>query len=169
MSGQSSRARGAPGVSPARRIEHRRQRLGVELDQRCGVLGDSAGLRHDERDGLADVADLLVHEREGVDVKADRTGGNRERDAIGGKKRAQVGIAEHGVHAGDGARLRRVDPAQPRMRDRAAQHRDVEQAGQFYVVDEAGGAAQQRNVLDARHRATKQTIVIPPARIGHAV
>ena len=56
------------------RIEHRRQRLGVDLDQRRGVLGDGAGLRHHQRDRLADVADFLVHERKRIDVKADRAG-----------------------------------------------------------------------------------------------
>ena len=51
---------GGAGVERLFRIEHRRQRLEIELDQLRRVLGGIAALRHDDRNRLADVADLVV-------------------------------------------------------------------------------------------------------------
>ena len=151
------------------RIEHHRQQLGFDLDQRRRVLCDGAGLSNHERDRLTDVANLLMHERIGIDVEADRAGRDRKRDAVAGEQRAQVGEREHRMNAGNSPRLRRVDRAQPRMRDRAAQHRHMQHAGQRYVVDEARGTAQQRHILDAGHRATKKApslcLVVSPAHV----
>ena len=56
---------------------------------------------------------------------------------------------EHGMDARQGERRLLVDAADQRVRMRAAHERDVQQAGQRDVVDEAALAAQQRFVLEA--------------------
>ena len=45
---------------PGNRIGDRRQRFGVDLDQPHGVFGKRAAFGHDERDGLADIAELVI-------------------------------------------------------------------------------------------------------------
>ena len=89
------------------------------------------------------------------------------------KQGTQVGIGEDRVDAGDGARLRRVDRAQPRMRDRAAQHRHMQQAGQRDVVDEAGaprssGTSSMRGIERPNNRLPVG-FVVPPAGSAHVV
>ena len=56
---------------------------------------------------------------------------------------------EHGMDAGQAERRLLVDAADQRVRMRASHERDVQQAGQRDVVNEAALAAQQRLVLKA--------------------
>ncbi len=60
---------------------------------------------------------------------------------------AEVGAAERGDHAGPLQRGADVDPVDPGVRDRAAQDRQVQQAGQLDVVGPAGPAGDQPAVL----------------------
>ena len=71
-------------------VEHRRQRIGVDDDQRGAVLGGRLGLGDHERDRLAGPDDLLARQR--------------LRGAAGAAGQRQVGGREHG----DDARHRRA-------------------------------------------------------------
>ena len=63
---RSSRDRDGPAGEPAERrfgIDHRRQRLVIDLDQLGGVLGDRAAIGDDGRDPFADIARILMRQR----------------------------------------------------------------------------------------------------------
>ena len=94
------------GVLGLRVVDDRRERLVVDVDQLGRVLGDVAVLGDDQRDGIADEADLAVGER-----RARRLGARRadRRVPLLLDSGVQVGGGEHEADPGQRARGRRVD------------------------------------------------------------
>ena len=108
------------GREPVARIGHGRQRIELDRDQACRVLGDIAAVRHDNRNRLAGVAELVERQREWVYVEADGTDRQGERNAVMREQPPQIVMGQHRVHARARARLVSVHAAQPRMRHRTA-------------------------------------------------
>ena len=102
-------------------VRDRGQRLEVDLDELGGERGDLGRQRGDRRDDLA----LEAH-----DVL-------REQPAVGNERPVQhvrhVGLREHGEHAGQGARLRRVDPNEPRVGRRRVHEPGVQHARERHI------------------------------------
>ena len=146
----SARRRG-PAATPALerlfQIDHRRQRLELDVDVVERVLGDVAALGDHDRQRLADMADLVLGERHLGALVEDDAGDRRRRH----QQRARAASSRR-----DRRRYRpRRRPARCRaaetsmltdagMRDLAAQERRMQHARQLDVVDEqrlAGAAA----------------------------
>ena len=131
-------------------VEHRRQFLVVHVDQVGGVvrLGRVTGDDHgNDLTGEGDVVDRhrRVHRR--LLIRGDLPG-VRQRALLVGDVRA----GQDGDHAGRGAGRLGVDAGDPRVRERAADHREVQHAGQDDVVGPAGPAGDQARVLLAAAR-----------------
>ena len=130
---------GASASSAWRALDHRRQRLVLDLDQLQRVAGAVAVVRHDERDLLALEAHL-VRGQHGLHVA-------RQRRHPGELQALQVLAGDDGVHLrvlqGGG----RVDRDDAGVRERAAQHRAVQHPGQRDVVDVGALAADEARVL----------------------
>ena len=101
-------------------VDHRGQRLVLDVDQRQRVVGRVLVGRDHERDLLALEADLVAREH-GLRVVGDRRHPRQaERlEVLGGDHRGDVGVRE---------RLRGVDRDDLRVGVRAAQHRAVDHA-----------------------------------------
>jgi hypothetical protein len=115
---RSSRLGGAP------RIEHGRQRFIVHRDRPAGLLGDCDRVGNHRSHPLPpEPHDVVEHQRVIRVVEAVLVPGGGKRDRWG------VAMGEHGVHPqrrlGGGG----VDRADPGVRVRASQHRDVQQPG----------------------------------------
>jgi hypothetical protein len=118
---------------------HRRQRLVVDVDQFEGVVGDVGVLGHHAGDLLALHPDLVGRQH--------RLGVARER-----RHPCQVVLGEQLAgddrdHAGERLRRRGVDRIDPGVRQRAAQDRHVQHAGQLDVLDVVAPALQEPGVL----------------------
>ena len=154
---------GAPGASPGARIEHRRQRLEIEAHQRRRILGDAPAVGDDERHRLADIGDLVLGEREGIDMETDRRGGDRERNPVAGQQRPQIGEGQDRLDARHCACRRGIDRAQARMGDGAAHERRMKQPRLRQIGDIAALACHQRRVLKARAAPTAKAFRPPSA------
>ena len=149
--------RGPVGQS-ALRVDHRGQRLVLDLDELQRVLGQVAAVRDDDRDALADVPHLVRRQAApGVPGRVGAEVGHRVAQ-LGG-----VGAGDHRVHAGCGQSLGGLDPQDPGVRVRAAQHGGVQGAGGDPVGDVAAPAEQELRVLDAADRLAH------PAPLGGVV
>ena len=138
--------RGALGQGSLR-VGHRGQRLVLHLDELERVLGQVAAVRDDDRDALADVPYLVRRQAApGVPRRVGAEVGHRI--AQFGRLRAR----DHRVHAGCGLGLGGLDPYDPGVRVRAAQHGRVQSAGGDPVGDVAAAAEQELRVLDAADR-----------------
>ena len=82
--------RGAPGASERRRVEHRREHLVVDLDQRGRARARCARRRRRRRRDVADAARLLADGDEAGPVGVDQAVPALARDVGGG---------DHGAHA----------------------------------------------------------------------
>ena len=133
-----------PGVQRALRVGDRGQRFVFDLDQLQRVLGQVAAVRDDHRDALAGVADLLRGQAApGVLGRVGPEVGHRVTQ-LGGLR-----PGDHRVHAGCGQGLGGLDPHDPGVRVRAAQHGGVQGARGDPVGDVAAPAEQELRVLDA--------------------
>ena len=126
-------------------VQHRRQRLVVDVDgcERVGGLVPVPG--HHDGHRLADVADLVGgHRRVGRDhdVRGDRPGARQAALLVG-----EVGAGERGDDAGSAAGGADVHRGDPRVRERAAQEGHVQHAGQADVVGPVGLAGDQSGVF----------------------
>ena len=99
----------------------------------------------------------LVSEPDGIDIEPDRRRRQRQRNAVAGHQRPQVGIGEHGLHAFDGARRGGIDMTDLPVGDRASHERGMQHAGKRDVVDEPPGPAQQLVVLEPQHAAPEES------------
>ena len=129
-------------------VGDRGQRLVVDVDQLGRVLGEVAALGDDERDRIADEADLALGERRPRrvgDVPADdRVPGSR---TSGLRSSAQnTACTPSSASAG-----RRVDAEDARPGERAAHEAGVQHPGPHDVVDEGALAGEQALVLDPVH------------------
>ncbi len=112
-------------------IEHRRQRLEIELDQLRRVLGGVAAVCDDDRDRLADVADLVMGQQRLLRIDEfvlhQRRPFARQRHLRVRHRRQHARELRPGQHkdnAGRGGGARHVDRLDARMRLRAAdEHR----------------------------------------------
>ena len=125
-------------------IDHRRQRLVLDLDQLEGVLGEVAALGSDDRHGLADVA----HPVEGDAALLDRRVGETRHRA---RDLGDLGAGHDGCDPGQGLGAAHVDRFDPGVGVRAAQRRGVQHVRQHDVVDVAALAGEQARVLDPLH------------------
>ena len=145
---------GAPAASALLGVDHRRQRLVVDVDEVQGVVGLVGGLRDHDRDDVAHVAHgvarhhgVLGHLQVGV--------GQEPRARHGLQVAGRVGSGVDGEHAGRGLRRGRVDALDAGVRVRAAQHDRVHHAGQLDVVGEGAGAGEQARILAAADGGTE--------------
>ena len=141
---QDGRARRERGLG----VEHRRQRLVLDVDQLGRVLGERARARDDGGDGLADEAHAVEREhvpRAGLGLRP-RRDGRRERRQV-----AQVLAADDERDAVERARPRAVDRDDPRVRVRAAAEGDVQRARRLDVVEVDAAAREEAGILDAHH------------------
>ena len=135
-------------------VHHGGQLVVLHGDRLEGVSGGVAVPGDDDRDAVADVADLVggqrgVHRRH--HVGGDRPGARHGRAHHVG----QVGAAVGGDDAGHLERGRHVDRDDRGVRHRAAQHRHVQQAGQGDVVGPVGLAGDELGVLLAAPAAAE--------------
>ena len=138
-------------------IDHRRQGIDVDDDVGERVLGEMAALRHHHRQGLADMAHLVLGERHlGAQVEGDA--GDRRRRHQQRPGLPVVAEIVGGIDGDDAGALARggdVDPADASMGDRAAQERHMHHAREHDVVDEQRPAAQQPRILVALDRGAE--------------
>ena len=164
---------GRIGIERLLRVHDRRQRLVVDLDQLQRVLGDVAVLGDDEGDLLA--------------LEADLVGGQHSLRVVGQRRHPGEVVTEQGRtrdalehlarddrdDAGQRLGRRRVDRQDARMRERAAQDRAVQHAGQVDVIDVVALAPDEALVLHALHRAEADGVACGAGRNlfdgGHAV
>ncbi len=119
------------------------------LDARCRVLGDITVLREHDRDGLADIGDFAVGEREGpaaVERRARIRGPYHPPLRQG---RCDVVEGEHRGNAGQRQRRRPVHRGDQRMRMRAAHEGRVQYVGCRHVADIAAASGEERVILKA--------------------
>ena len=147
--------RGCPGqpsntsssfVVGRRVVDDRGERVVLDVDEIGGVLGDVAIVGDDERDEIADEADLVLGER-GARAVRDVLAGEREPRFV--DARVEVGRGEHGVDAVEFERCGGVDAHDPRPGERAAHEAGVEHARPHDVVDVGAVAGEQPRILDA--------------------
>ena len=147
-------------------VHHRVERFVHDVDQldrvacRVVVLGD------DERDLLTVEAHLVGGEH--------RLGVVRQRRHPRQPERVEDGAGDDGLDLRVGLGGRRVDRDDPGVGVRAAQDRAVQHAGQVDVVDVVAPAAQEPDVLLARHAAEADRVAGGAERYlvldrGHAV
>ena len=137
------------GLHRVTAVTHRRQGLVIDQDRSSRVLGAMAAVGDDDRQRLADIADLVAREAELRDQLADRRVGHQHRHARLAHALGQVGRGEDGVNAGHGARRGGIDRTDAGMGVGRAQERGLERAGKMDVVDEAALAGEERLVLGA--------------------
>ena len=129
--------------------------LQVQLDGFHRVFGQCERVGHDDGEHLADVADAVLHDHRlpvGLHARQRLQAQRNRRHGLAGSAR-DLGGGDHGMNAGHRTRGGGIDAAQAGMRDRAAQHRGMQHAGQHHVVGVAAQAAQQAQVFHPLHRA----------------
>ena len=127
---------GCAGLHRLERVVHAGDGFELELDQFHGVVGDVAGLRHDEGKGFAEVPDPLPdqHLLAGIQaLLADLARNVGRRGAVG-----EVGGGEDARHAFQGTRPGDVEAHQPGARDVGAHDSHVEHAGHHVVAGSRG-------------------------------
>ena len=127
------------GVERLARVDDRRQRLVLDVDQLERVVRRVLVGRDHERDLLALEADLVAREH-GLRVVGDR---RHPREP----ERLEVLRGDDGGDVRVRERLRGVDRDDARVRVRAAQHRPVDHPGQPDVVEVGALAADEARVL----------------------
>src|SRR5205823_3905424 len=113
------------------------------------LLGRVAGLGHDERQRLADVANAIAGERP-LQIAVEP----RQRGDADGNRRpeiAEVGEGEHREHAGHPQRRRDVDAGDARVGDGAADDHGVAMLGRDDIGDVAAAAGDEAMILAAAH------------------
>ena len=136
------------------RIDDRRERLVVDLDQLGRVLGDVARARDDDRDRLADVAHAVDGQHAPDAGLRLRPGGDRR-----GERREieQILAGDDERDTLEGACSRGVDSDDPGMGIRAAVEGDMERAGRLDVVEVRSPAREEARVLGAHHSGADVT------------
>jgi hypothetical protein len=135
------------GLQGLVRVDHRRERVVVDVDQLQGVAGDVGVLGDHRRDLLA----LEHHLVEGQDRLGVARQGRHPRQAVG----VQVAAGDDRDHARVGGGRLGVDGGDAGVGERGAQQRHVQHAGQGDVVDVVAAAAQEAVVLLAPHRVAE--------------
>ena len=149
------------------RIEHRRQRLEIELDQLRRVLGGIAVLRHDDRDRLADMADLVVGQQRLLRIDElvlhQRRPLARQRHLRIRHRRQHARELRSGQHKGNAGRCgcaRHIDRLDARMRLRAAHEHRMQHVRQIEIGNVLAATGQEPPVLAPRHGAADERCLI---------
>ena len=127
-------------------VDDRGERVVLDVDEIDGVLGDVAIVRDDERDEVADEADLVLGERRARAVGHVLAGEREPRLVDTG---IQISRGEDRMHAVEFERRGGVDAHDPCSGERAAHETGVEHAGPHDVVDIGAVAGEQPRILDA--------------------
>src|SRR5215467_15439502 len=145
------------------RVDHGRQGIEVEGDQLRRIFGGVAALRHDDRDGLADMPDFVMSQQRllGIDelVLDERGPFARQRKLRVRHRRQELEEVRAAEHAGDTWRrggARQVHAANARVCDRASDENRVQHVRQVEISDELSAAGQQAVILAARHGAADE-------------
>ena len=146
-----------PGVERRRGVDHRGQRLVVDVDELEGVPRRVPVLGHDERDLLA-LEPHLVGGQDRLHVLGQ--GGHPGQAAV-----LQRLAGDHGLDPGVGLGGRGVDRDDPGVRERAAQDRAVQHAGKLDVVGEGALAADEAGVFLALDRPVGAVL---PSRVSRS-
>jgi hypothetical protein len=139
-------------------IDHGRQLLELDVDIVERVLGDISACGDHDGEGFADMANLVLGERNLRPLVENDTG-NRGR---GHQQRAGLPVITEvvGGVGGDHARslqgLRNIDLQDSRMRDLAAQQRRMQHPRQFDVIDEQRLAGEKPAILVALDRFSER-------------
>ena len=138
------------GVGRGEVVDHRRQGVDVDDHELAGVLGDVAVLGDDERDGIADEADLPLGQRRSRRLR-------RRRAELGVPLLVHIRVEvlgdEHRLDARQGQGFGHVDGDDPAPGDVAAHEAGVEHARSYDVVDEGAAPPQESFVLHPVHPA----------------
>ena len=138
------------GVDRGEVVDHRRKALVVDDHELARVLGDVAVVGDDERDRVADEANLALGQRRSRRLR-------RRRTELGVPllvhTRVEVLGDEHRADAGQRPSLRNVDRDDPAPSDGAAHEAGVEHARPLDVVDE--GAATPQEACRPRRDGTR--------------
>ena len=102
-----------------------RERLVVDVDQRCGILGDVAIFRDHDCDRFADVHGFVSSQRRAIQVLLVGPAGKTDDETLGAQVRHQIGQREDGVRAGHRECGALVDAAYCSMAVRAAHERGL--------------------------------------------
>ena len=149
---RSRRAAAARRLRARARVDERRQRLVLDLDELGGVARELARLGDDDRDRLADVPHLADGERVVLHVCARRRRDLEER--VG--ERRHLLADQRPVDTADRLGLRDVDRDDVRVRVRRADEVRVAHPVPLDVVDEEPLALDEPLVLLARHALAGQ-------------
>ena len=165
--------RGAPVFSASTGVDDRRQHFVVDVDQFGGVLGLVGRFGDDQRDAVADVADLALRQyRMRRLLHRLAVGAGDQPSARQSVDAGQVVAGEDRDDAGRGLRLGGVDAADLRMRVRRAQEIGVRVMLRVDVVGVLAGAGEKTIVFLAADRladavqiaGTHRSISSSPAR-----
>jgi hypothetical protein len=133
------------------------ERFVVDCDVAGGVLGERPRLGHDQRHRLADVAHPVARERPlQIPVEA---GQRREPDRDRAAETPEVAPRQHGDHARQRERRRRIDACQSRVRHAAAHDDGVAEARTGEVADVAAAPGDEATVFRAADVAADQRAV----------
>ena len=142
LSPQCSCTSGAPRLARLQHVVNRRQLLEVDLDQRRDILGLGAGRRDAHRD-RARRRGAPCRSRAPAASDGLKPGQRRCRRGSASRRRGRSAMKTRRADAPGVSRSRLMR----RMRDRAAQERDLQHAGQPDVADKAAAAAHEAVVL----------------------
>ena len=132
-------------------VGDRREHLPGDRDLGCGVLGGGAAVGHDGGDRLAGPGRRRERQRQlRGRLHALEVGENGH---PGLAVRSQVLAGEDAQHAGDFERGVRIDPADLRVRMRAAHERDMHHARQHEVIDVLPAPLDELARIGARDRS----------------
>ena len=141
-------------------VDHRRERFEVAGHKLGRVFGLVTGFGDDDRDRLADMADLVMRQQRLLRVEEfvldRRRPFARHRNLPLGHRRQQsqqIGAVEREHDAGHRRRSRQIDRADAGMRHRAAHEDRVQHSRQDEIGDELPLAGQQAPVFAPQQRA----------------
>ena len=145
------------------RVDDGGERIEIETDQLRGILGRVPALGHDDGDGLADVADLVMREKRllridefVLDQRRPFARQRKLRVRHRRQERQEVGAGQGTDDAGCGKRLRQMHAADARVGNRASDEDRVQHVRQIEIGDELSAAGQQSTILAARQRAADE-------------
>ena len=144
-------------------VDHRIERLVIDLDGLGRGARDVLAVGHHEGHRIADMADAAVGQRRPRrhDHRLHRGQARHVAQPLG----REVGVGVDGMHAGKRRRRRNVDALDQRMGMRRAQHVAVQAICNRYVGDVATLPDEKSAVLEAPHRAADHLLL---TAIAHA-
>ncbi len=132
---------GASGSDRPLRVDHRRQRLVIHLDELGRVLGKGAAVGDHRRNPLADIARHAM--RQGIAAQLWRIEAAHHRVGRDG----QIFAGHDGAHARQSKGGLGVDAAKARERIGTCHERDMQHARQRHIGDEAPGTGEEAAIL----------------------